>query len=157
MIEFIAGFSFFWIMCLYLAEISYVSYVSGLGDAMITNAVRASKLTKDGGGFLDAFDDAARDSNSIWSNYVVKDGFRTSIRYVDTYSNLSSIIDPCEPEDGNSTAECGNSDDAPIAIYRITYNYKPIFSTIFGDNVSIFAREMIVIQEYERSKFDLNG
>lgn len=158
--EFIAGFFSFWLMCLFLAEVSYVSYVSALGDLMITKATRNTKLTKDEQTFAQAFDDALKEQNSIWSSVVSSQGFQRSIRYVETFDDLENVTDSCVPEDGENSAECnkpGEDEQISIAIYRVSYNYEPIFGSFFGDQSSVFSREMIVVQEYQRDKFNFGS
>lgn len=159
-IEFIAGFFSFWLMCIFLAEVSYVSYVSALGDLMITKATRNAKLVKDEQTFSQAFNDALNEQDSIWKHLVNSQGFQRSIRYVETFDDLEQIEDSCVPEEGESSVECNKPDEneqMAIAIYRVSYNYKPIFSSFFGSQESVFAREMIVVQEYQRDKFNFGG
>lgn len=159
-IEFAAGFFAFWLMCLFLAEVSYVSYVSALGDLMITKATRNTKLVKDEQSFATAFNEALNEQNSIWKTLVTQQGFQRSIRYVDSFSDLENVTTTCEPAEGQSSVECNKPDadeQIAIAIYRVSYNYKPIFSKFFGDDTTVFSREMIVVQEYQRDKFNFGG
>jgi tight adherence protein E len=91
---------------------------------------------------------------------VNSQGFQRSIRYVETFDDLEQIEDSCVPEEGESSVECNKPDEneqMAIAIYRVSYNYKPIFSSFFGSQESVFAREMIVVQEYQRDKFNFGG
>lgn len=158
-IEFAIGFIAFWLMCVVWIELSYISYVSALGDLMISQASRQSKLHSSDEDFIDQFENVIKNDDSIWKNLVNKENFRYSIRYVKDYDQLSTIKDSCESKDENTNSlECDkpNVGQAPIAIYRISYQYEPIFS-YFGDSKSIFSREMIVIQEYQRSAFNLGG
>lgn len=159
-LEFIAGFFTFWLMCLFLAEVSYVSYVSALGDLMISKATRNTKLVKDEQTFSQAFNDALNEQNSIWKHLVSEQGFQRSIRYVETFDDLEQVTDSCIPEDGESSVECNKPDEdeqVAIAIYRVSYSYKPIFSSFFGSQESVFSREMIVVQEYQRDRFNFGG
>ena len=159
-IEFVAGFLSFWMMCLFLVEVSYVSYVSALGDLMIAKATRNTKLVKDEQTFSQAFNDALNEKDSIWKPLVSSQGFQRSIRYVESFDDLELVTDSCVPEDGEFSAECNKPDEdeqVAIAIYRVSYNYEPIFSGLFGGQESVFAREMIVVQEYQRDKFNFGG
>lgn len=159
-LEFVAGFFSFWLMCLFLAEVSYISYVSALGDLMITRATRNTKLVKDEQTFSQAFNDALKEQDSLWKYLVSSQGFQRSIRYVDKFEDLENVTDSCMPKDGESSAECNKpkeNEQLAIAIYRVSYNYTPIFSSFVGSQKSVFSREMIVVQEYQRDKFNFGG
>lgn len=159
-IEFAIGFIAFWLMCVVWIETSYISYVSSLGDLMISQAARESKLNSDDDNFLGRYEAAIRQDGSIWQGLVNKEKFRYSIRYVKSYEDLGNVTEICQSDDDNQKSlECdkpSGSEKAPIAIYRISYQYEPIFS-YFGTSKDVFSREMIVIQEYQREKFILGG
>ena len=156
-IEFVLGFTAFWTMCIFLIEIGYISYISSVGDLLISQAARQSKLYSEDTNYLDQYKKVIEGDDSIWQFLVNKDNFRYSIRYVKDYDELSTIIDACESEDESvSGVECGTAEDAPIAIYRISYSYDQIFG-YFGNTTDIFSREMLVIQEYQRSEFEVSN
>ncbi|CUB02752.1 hypothetical protein [Marinomonas fungiae] len=153
-LEFVMGFAAFWGMCLLWAEMSYVSYVSALGDVLISNASHYAKLNpndlsdQNQANFNQDFQTIIRQQDSLWSALVTPEGFKTSIQFVQSYSDLATLNTICPTtKSGN---QCGTAIGAPIAIYRINYEYQPIFSSFFGASADIFAREMIVIQEYQR-------
>ena len=159
-IEVAIGFLLFWTMCIFIVEIGYISYVSAMGDVMISEATHKSKLVNDKSNqnsFIQEFKKVLESNDSLWSKLVDKDGFKYSIHYVDSYDDLSKINSPCVPPQGQSSSECNKpqgGDMAPIAIYRVSYEYDPIFS-LLKINKQVFSREMIVVQEYQRSKFNV--
>lgn len=152
-IEFAIGFLAFWMICLVWMEMSYIAYVSALGDVMITKASSYAKRGETG--FKKAFDDTLKDQDSIWSYLVSQSNFKTSIRYVKTFDGLAAVTDFCEDECDKPDTTKGEK--APIAIYQVTYDYTPIFATfLLNRNADtetdspvekLFSREMIVIQE----------
>lgn len=151
-IEFALGFFGFWLMCMAWVEMSYMSYVSAIGDLAIAEASRTSKVEEEK--YLEAFENAIHDSNSLWAGIVDSHNFRISIQYLDSIDNLVSQKDPCLPGDKQTSAECGNETNSALAIYRIDYDFTSIF-TYFMDESTVFSREVIVIQEYERSEFEI--
>ncbi|MGC3834544.1 hypothetical protein ACPSKX_09790 [Moritella viscosa] len=50
--------------------------------------------------------------------------------------------------------QCGIEVNSAIAIYRVEYNYNPMFNYFLSDD-QLLVRESIVIQEYERDEFKL--
>ncbi len=156
-IEFAIGFFAFWLMCMAWVEMSYLSYVSAIGDLAISQAALHGKRLDDSTQFLADFKSVLTKSNSLWKYVADADDFTYSIRYVSSYDDLSNVTATCEPSDdsdSNST-ECGNASGAAIAIYHISYNAPTIFN-YFLDDDTLFSREAIVIQEYQRSDFDIN-
>ncbi|EGU48903.1 membrane associated secretion system protein [Vibrio ichthyoenteri ATCC 700023] len=151
-IEFALGFFAFWLMLAAWAELSFMSYVSAVNDLAIAEASRSAKTdTQD---YIDSFYDQLNDSDSVWSGLVDKDKFRASVRYVGDMNELQLVNDICLPAEGAQTAECGVADDAAIAIYYISYDFDSMFS-YFIDEATIFGREVIVVQEYERDQFEI--
>lgn len=157
-IEFAVGFPVFLLMCFLLVEMSYMSYVSAIGDLMISQTARQSKLYSTSDDYIAQFKNDIDQSGSIWKFLVNENDFRYSIHYVTTYDDLSSIKDACIPDPAKTDnfVTCGVAANAPIAIYRISYDFKPIFG-YFGSVKNTFTREMIVVQEYQRSKFKIGS
>ncbi|GAK83914.1 Flp pilus assembly membrane protein TadE [Vibrio ponticus] len=151
-IEFALGFFAFWLMIAAWAELSFMSYVSAVNDLAISEASRAAK--KDTQNYIDSFYAQLEDSNSVWSGLVDKSKFRASVRYVADMDALELIDAVCLPAEGEQTAECGVADDSAIAIYYISYDFNSIFG-YFIDEETIFGREVIVVQEYERDQFNI--
>ncbi|MEZ8103527.1 pilus assembly protein [Vibrio clamense] len=151
-IEFVLGFMAFWLMCMAWVEMSYMSYVSAIGDLAVSEAARDSK-THDRD-YMQAFQNSINKSDSLWAGVVDGSNFRLSIQYLGSVNDLENMVDPCVIPDGDNSQECGIAKDSSIAVYRIDYDFDSIF-TYFMDSTSIFSREVIVIQEYERDSFEV--
>jgi len=151
-IEFVIGFMAFWLMCMAWVEMSYMSYVSAIGDLAIAEAARDSK-THDSD-YMQAFQSVINESGSIWAGVVDNSQFRLSIQYLNDVNSLEGLVDPCEIPDSSNVAECGAARNSAIAIYRVDYEFNSIF-TFFLDGSSLLSREVIVIQEYERDAFEI--
>lgn len=143
-IELALGFFAFWLICLVWVEMSFVSYTSALGDLMISKA--SSEAKRGEANFDQAFEDALKQSDSLWEHLVDSEDFKTCVYYVADFSALKNL--------SNTAALCGDSgqgvvgdNSSPIAIYQVSYRYTPTFSAVFTKTDSIFTREMIVIQE----------
>lgn len=156
-IEFAIGFIFFWLMCVAWVEMSYLSFVSSIGDLAISQAALHSKRVEKNTDFLADFATVLNRSDSLWRYVVDAKDFTYSIRYLNDFKTLSEITEQCKPEKDSkkNSITCGEPQDAAIAIYHISYNAPPIFH-YFMDSGTLFAREAIVIQEYQRSDFKLN-
>jgi tight adherence protein E len=152
-IEFAIGFIFFWYMCAAWVEISFMSYISATGDLAISRASQVAKTNEgDISEFLTSFTTILQQDDSLWRYLSNSNSFSVSIQYLDTFDDLSTYDGSCVVADGESSAECGDADGAAIALYRLDYSYDPVFNLFLTDE-RIFSREMIVIQEYQRSEF----
>ena len=156
-IEFAIGFFSFWLMVGVWVEASYISYVSALGDYAVSEASRSAK--KDTETYVDSFKSVLAKSDSAWSHIVSADNFRASVTYVKDLNSLYNLTatNNCVPPEGSQTATCGDSENfSAIAVYYIDYEVDNIFSYLFDSN-SLFAREVIVVQEYERENFQFQN
>ncbi len=151
-IEFAIGFFAFWVMIMAWVEVGYMSYVSALSDYAISEASRQAK--KDTETYQTVFDEVLRSNDSLWAKVVDKSNFSASIKYVAHLSDLDAVTEPCIPPAGQQVATCGNEVNSAIAIYYISYDYEGLFSYFF-DGSSLFSREVIVVQEYERDQFEI--
>ncbi|QIL85347.1 pilus assembly protein [Vibrio sp. HDW18] len=149
-IEFVGGFFAFWLMCMAWVEMSFLSYVSSLGDLAIASAARETKKV-DGTYYQAQFKTILEQQDSLWSYIVSADKFQYSIQYVKKLDDLHNYDQKCLGEDGDQL-NCNDPKDMAIAVYSITYDYQPIFNFFLNDK-TVFAREAIVIQEYQREKF----
>jgi len=158
-IEFAIGFMGFWLMCMAWIEMSYMSYVSAICDVTISQAAKVAKKADvdeniDAETYLSIFNAALENSDSIWSGVVNTENLRTSVRYVSNINELVDTIDPCIPADDETTAQCGSSVNRAIAIYRVSYDFTNILTYFMGQTT--FIREVIVVQEYGRSQFEID-
>ncbi|CAM3036205.1 TadE/TadG family type IV pilus assembly protein [Vibrio rarus] len=164
-IEFAMGFVFFWLMVVLWIELSYVNYVSSLGDLAISEATQAAKKLKHthsgnqaqySAMYQKAFLTAIKRSDSLWSNFIEPNDFMASITFIHDYKKLAQApdcgFDPAHPH--QFFRQCGDSqNNSPIAIYHIEYKGSTIFD-VFNPGAQLFSREMLVIQENERDQFN---
>ncbi|MDA0148803.1 TadE/TadG family type IV pilus assembly protein [Vibrio sp. LaRot3] len=151
-VELALGFFAFWLMVAAWAELSFMSYVSAVNDLAVAEASRTAK--KDTQDYIDHFYNRLDESDSLWSGLVDKSKFKASVRYVPDMNALNQVNAICEPAGGTQTTECGTPANSAIAIYYISYDFSGIFSYFF-DQDTIFGREVIVVQEYERDQFEI--
>lgn len=151
-IEFAVGFFAFWLMCMAWVEMSYISYISAINDLAVSEVARTAK--KGSGNYLNTVDKVLHREGSIWNQVVDGDNFQVTIHYSQSLNDLASITDQCSISGNQKFKECGDADNAALAIYRINYRFSPIFSYFFTTQ-NLMSREMIVVQEYERSKFEI--
>ncbi|CCO49822.1 putative TadE-like protein [Vibrio nigripulchritudo SOn1] len=149
-IEFALGFVGFWLMCMLWVEMSYMSFVSAVTDITISEAARQSKKSEDD--YDKIFQSAVNRAGSVWGNVIDKTKLRMSVQYLASVKDLESHTKPCKIPDKENIATCGVQKNSAIAVYRLDYRFSPML-TYFSDTSSLFLREVIVIQEYERDKF----
>jgi len=150
-IEFALGFFAFWLFIAAWVEVCFLSYVSAATDLAIANASREAK--KDTSTYLTSFKQVLDKSDSVWSNFVDSTKVKSSVHYVNSMADLHSVADVCTPSIGTG-ATCGVEDDSSIAIYHLSYEIGGVF-TYFFDSGTLLSREVIVVQEYERDKFEI--
>ncbi|MHA2937456.1 TadE/TadG family type IV pilus assembly protein [Vibrio sp. RC27] len=151
-IEFAMGFILFWYMCAAWIEMSFLSYISAIGDLAISRASQVAKKNEgDTEDFIQDFNAILQQSSSLWSYAANSNDFRITVQYLQSFEKLTQYDGSCGDSD-ESITECGEAEGAAIALYRFDYSYSPIFTTFLSDE-SLFSREMIVIQEYQRSEF----
>ncbi|MCG3722548.1 pilus assembly protein [Vibrio cincinnatiensis] len=149
-IEFVGGFFAFWLMCMAWVEMSFISYVSSLGDLAIAKAAREAKKT-DGINYVTEFNQLLNEENSLWHYVVDANKFKARVQFVKHLDDLHNYETRCLGE-GEEAFNCNDPKDMAIAVYHISYDYQPIFS-FFLSRETLFAREVIVIQEYQRETF----
>ncbi|MBW3694709.1 pilus assembly protein [Vibrio sp. T187] len=164
-IEFGLSFFAFFLMCITWAEMGYMSYVSSVSDYAISESVRDAKVViqenerlgsqATSTQFMYAFKQSIQAQGSLWGEIIDPNKFRLSIQYIKDINELSSYTGSCEIEDDNLfELECGESVDSVMAVYRIDYDFTPMLSLLI-DTETLFSREVIVIQEYERDQFKI--
>lgn len=151
-VEFALGFGLFWMMVVAWMEMSMMSYVSAISDLAISDASRQAK--KETSSYISAFYQVLNESDSIWKNLVDEENFSASVRYVNSLDDLVAVANTCAVAEGSQTNTCGTESNSAIAIYSISYDYKSVF-TYFLETESVFSREVIVVQEYERDQFQI--
>ncbi|WP_417542968.1 TadE/TadG family type IV pilus assembly protein [Methylophaga thalassica] len=151
-IEFVLGFMAFWLMCSVWVEMSYMSYISSVGDLAISKAARESKKISSTASYGQFFHSVIQ--NDSLAKLLIDSGkFSYSVQYLKSFDELTDVDTACDAEEGGSS-KCDNPEGKAIALYHITYSYQPIFN-LFLDSDTVFSREMVVIQEYQRDQFSL--
>ncbi len=155
-IEFVMGFMLFWWLCMAWVETSYMSYISAVSDLAVSEASRETRLDNSIGKdetYAQRFQQALKSSDSLWAKFVDPAKMRFTIQYLNSPSELELLADNyCALAEGATTNECGESHHSAIAVYRINYDYEPMFN-YFLNSSQLFSREVIMIQEYERDEF----
>lgn len=158
-IETALGLVAFLMMIFYWVEVSYMGFVSSLMDYTATEASRSSRTAS-----LDDYKQEfqkilmeEQDSpGSIWFHFLDTDRFEDNIE-VYYYEKVEDMA--CQINDSENHSYCnytGTAEGAPLAIYRVSYPYRPVFTSLFvkpGNSLTI-SREVIAIQEYERDQFN---
>ncbi|WP_217510388.1 TadE/TadG family type IV pilus assembly protein [Vibrio metschnikovii] len=155
-IEFVGGFFAFWLMCMAWVEMSFMSYVSSLGDLAIANAAREVKRS-DSIDYEKQFAEILKQENSLWRHLINTGNFKYSVHFVEKLKDLANYEKDCllvevDDETPPDKLPCSNPENRAIAVYRITYDYQPMFN-FFLSSETVFSREAIVIQEYQRENF----
>ncbi|CED58945.1 TadE-like protein [Moritella viscosa] len=150
-IEFALGLFPFWLLVCVWVEMSYVSYISGLTDLALAESSRSVK--KDEDSYMNQFRQSIKSNNTLWSQFLDTSKFKVSVHYIASLKDLKNIKSVCEPGE-DEFKECGIEVNSAIAIYRVEYNYNPMFNYFLSDD-QFLVRESIVIQEYERDEFKL--
>ncbi|WP_087023849.1 TadE/TadG family type IV pilus assembly protein [Thaumasiovibrio subtropicus] len=149
-IEFALGIFGFLLMFLFWVEVSYMGYVSSVVDLAITEASRDAKNAEEED-YKAKFTAVVQADNSLWGNFINIDNLSMTTRY---YNSVSDLAVPCEQGEGGDCNEVGEAKNSSLAIYTLEYTYNPVFNLLFDLSSDIgLAREVIVIQEYERSEF----
>ncbi|QUM81962.1 pilus assembly protein [Moritella sp. 5] len=150
-IEFALGLFPFWLLVCVWVEMSYVSYIAGLTDLALAESARAVK--KENVRYVDAFKKNIKSNSTLWSKFLDINNFKMSVHYLADIQALMNVTSVCQPDE-SEFKECGTAYNSAIAIYRVEYKYKPIFNYFFSDD-QVLVRELIAIQENERSEFQV--
>lgn len=147
-IETALGMFAFLLMIFYWMEVSYMGFVSALVDYSVTEAGRSAKASERVD-YKKIFEAAIKNTNSLWGSFIDVDDLGVETKYCKTVDDLAR--EACN----------GAKTNSPIAIYRVSYDYQPLFLSLFMGqkeaNAMKISREVITIQEYERSEFNVTS
>jgi tight adherence protein E len=157
-IEFAIIGGLFFMMVFFIVEMSRIAYISGVLDLAASEGAKMSK-NHDGGerdGYIKKFSEAlyGGSAGALWRNLIKQDDIQLDISFVscdrtDCVGNTTATLN----KEVNSRPS-GDSRNAPIAIYRIAYQYTPMFFPFPGNVFNgLLVREVVFVQEYERSDF----
>ncbi len=147
-IEFALGLLAFLGMIFYWIEVSYLGFVSSVVDYAVVEASRVSRHNPDtdvsDSFYTDKFKGVLDLSGSLWAHFLDVEEFTVTTSY---YTSVEAL---------ENKAPVASPKDAPLAIYRLSYPYQPLFMSLFlpEDQTMNITREVIAVQEYERSKFE---
>lgn len=157
-IEFAIIAGLFFMMVFFIVEMSRIAYISGVLDLAASEGAKMSK-NHDGqkpDGYRSKFTEAlyGGSAGALWRNLINEKDILLDVSFVscDRANCVKKTIDTLQVGDKNRPS--GDSRNAPIAIYRIAYQYTPMFfpfpGNVFND---LLVREVVFVQEYERADF----
>ncbi|WP_159565998.1 TadE/TadG family type IV pilus assembly protein [Budvicia diplopodorum] len=144
-IEFAMVFFGFFSMVMFVAEIARLSYMSAVIDLAVTEAAKEAKNAKqpNSGAYQRRFRiRLTEESGTLWKFLTSKDAVRIRVNFAHSIDDLLT---------NNYSAM---STDSPLARYQLNYRYHPMFFPFPKMWAStLLNREVIFVQEYERSAF----
>lgn len=161
-IEFAMVAGLFFMMVFFIVEMSRVAYISGVLDLASSEGAKMAKNFdgKNSQSYKEKFSEVLYGGKAgrLWRNILKQEDVNISVSFVNCdkkdciAKTIDKIRNSSDMSSGNNIS--GNAENAPIAIYRISYHYKPMFfpfaSSLFNDRL---VREVVFVQEYERSEF----
>ncbi|AKJ41127.1 TadE/TadG family type IV pilus assembly protein [Pragia fontium] len=144
-IEFAMAFFGFFVMILFVAEIARLSYMSAVVDLAVSEAAKEAKNAKqaDSSAYQARFQTRlVSEGGRLWRFLSKEDAIKIQVNFANSISDLLS---------NNYSASAKNS---PLARYHLQYDYHPMFFPfpgVWAD--TLLNREVIFVQEYERSAF----
>ncbi|NIH92220.1 tight adherence protein E [Enterobacter asburiae] len=146
-IEFALTVTIFLFMVLFIAEMSRMAYVSSTIDLAVSEAAKAGKnAPQNNHGYEQRYRNIlTKQGGALWFFLTDEDAVEMSIHYarsIDDMVNTGGI-------EGHSHIH-----HSPLARYHLLYHYHPMFFP-FPKSLAdpLFNREVIFVQEYERSQF----
>jgi len=145
-IEFALTVTLFIFMVLFIAEISRMAYVSSVIDLAVSEAAKQGKnapASTDGGYNARFNRHLTEQGGSLWFFLTREDAVELNITYA---NSIEEMI--------NTGGSLKDAKDQSLARYHLLYRYHPMFFPFPKKWAnSLFNREVIFVQEYERSKF----
>lgn len=167
-VEFAIGSFAFFLMCFYVIEMGYMSYVISVSDLAIAEATRQARLVDasttnsasadSGSAFMVRFRSVITQTDKIWSGLIDPNKFVIRAYYFQSFSDIPADLTDAtchESYEDEEISNGGGSDcmnNAALAIYQVDYAYQPILNQFLVDDLP-FKRETMVVQEYEREQF----
>ena len=145
-IEFALTVCAFFFLVFFIAETARLSYISSVLDLAVSEAAKEAKnapVNKLVGNYRSRFEKRLLTQGGVlWGFLTRENAVEISIGYA------ASITDMVNTGGGDSYRK------RPIARYQLKYRYKPMFFPFPSYWVShVLNREVIFVQEYERSEF----
>lgn len=146
-IEFALTVMLFLFMVFFIAEMSRMAYVSSVIDLAVSEAAKAAKnAPEDNHGYQRRFRNLLTgEGGALWSFLTEADALEMNIYYA---NSVKEMVETGGSEGQENTY--GNS----LARYHLLYHYHPMFFPFPQSWAEpLFNREVIFVQEYERSQF----
>jgi len=145
-IEFALTIIWFLFMVFFVAEMSRMAYISSIVNLAASEAAKEAKNAPGSraGDYQSRFNKRLLEQGgTLWGFLSRADAIELKITYSDTLSQMIA---------NGGTA--GGSSQKSLARYWFVYHYHPMFFP-FPERLTntLFNREVIFVQEYERSKF----
>lgn len=145
-IEFALTVLLFIFMVLFIAEMSRMAYVSAVIDLAVSEGAKEGKNANDktSGGYEARFTKHLTEGGgALWFFLNKEDAVSINV----TYSN--SVTDMIA-----TGGQAGTAEDNALARYQLIYHYHPMFFPFPKSWAGqMFNREVIFVQEYERTQF----
>ncbi|MCZ2722868.1 pilus assembly protein [Marinomonas sp. 15G1-11] len=141
-IEFALGFFAFVSLFLLWGEMAVMGFFSSVLDYSVSEASREVRTTS-AEDYKAEFVKRIKTNNDLWSNFIDTNKFTISVKY---YDDIGSIADDKNFGHDNATL-------STLAVYKIDYDYTPVFSLFYDDGTVKLSRQVINLQEYERNEF----
>ncbi|MEW5558785.1 TadE/TadG family type IV pilus assembly protein [Enterobacter asburiae] len=146
-IEFALTVMLFLFMVLFVAEMSRMAYVSSVIDLAVSEAAKAGKnAPQDGDGYQRRYREMlTQQGGSLWSFLTSADAVEMSIHYANSVQEMAETggVEGKQYTRGNA-----------LARWHLLYHYHPMFFPFPANWADpLFNREVIFVQEYERSQF----
>ena len=148
-IELAMGFLVFLMMIFYWIEVSYMGFVSATVDYAVAESSRAARSSPTSD-YHKIFEGIIQDADFLWSGFLKAEDFTLQTTY---FRSPSALLDCNANPEGCSGDKPGNM---PLAIYQLSYLYRPVLVSLLFDDIGTFTirREVIAVQEYERERFN---
>ena len=145
-IEFAFTAIIFLMLVLFIAEISRLAYISAVIDLAVSEAAKEAKngSARQASDYRNRFETRLfQQGGGLWAFLTRDDAVTVNISWATSITDMINT--------GGSTAD---AHFRPLARYQLQYRYHPMFffiPDIWAYN--FLNREVIFVQEYERSKF----
>ncbi|MCG3100544.1 pilus assembly protein [Enterobacter sp. DRP3] len=144
-VEFALTVIVFIFMVLFVAETARLAYISSVLDLAVSEAAKDAKNAPADTNSYDARFKSRLLSQGghLWGFLTSADATEINIAFAPTIADMA-----------DSGGESSDYSDMPLARYQVKYHYHPLFFPFPGFWANNFLnREVIFVQEYERSKF----
>lgn len=144
-IEFSMAFFGFFIMVMFVAEIVRLAYISSAVDLAVSESAKEAKNAQlqSASNYETRFRSRmTNEGGRLWRFLANSQSVQVQVQFANSVTDLLN--------DNYSAV----SDNRPLARYQVAYDYKPMFFPFPGMWAkTLLKREVIFVQEYERSEF----